>query len=74
MGRVLAVKVIQLAREAGYKRVRLDTLPSMAAAQKLYSELGFVKTEAYYETPIEDTVFMALNLETMNWFSAKNDE
>jgi len=62
LGRRLAVDVIDLARRAGYVRIRLDTLPSMTSARRLYAELGFVVTEAYYDTPLVGTVFMALDL------------
>ena len=47
----------------------LDTLPAMRMAQKLYRELGFTEAPAYYQTPIEGTMFLALNLE--NWSAAE---
>src|SRR5579863_6740788 len=36
MGRRLTETAMQAAREMGYKSIRLDTLPQMAAAQRLY--------------------------------------
>lgn len=47
---------------AGYSRVTLDTLPRMAAAIHLYTSLGFVERGAYYDTPLQDTIFMELQL------------
>jgi len=46
----------------GYDEMRLDTLPMMGDAQRLYVELGFRDIPPYYGTPIERTRFMALRL------------
>ena len=37
----------------------------MRFAVRLYREMGFVETPAYYQTPLEGTMFLALDLE--NW-------
>jgi hypothetical protein len=34
----------------------------MQAATRLYESLGFVWRDAYYETPLRDTIFMELTL------------
>jgi len=65
IGRDLAVAAIQSAKELGYRRILLDTLPAMRIAVKLYRELGFQEAPAYYQTPIEGTMFLALDLH--NW-------
>lgn len=62
VGRALATAAIEAATKAGYRTMRLDTLPAMAAAQSLYRSLGFVTTPAYYESPISGTIFMVLTL------------
>jgi hypothetical protein len=49
----------------GYRKIMLDTLPAMRIAVKLYRELGFDEAPAYYQTPVEGTQFLALDLE--NW-------
>lgn len=54
--------IIGQARKLGYEGMRLDTLPEMAAAQKLYRRFGFEEVERYYETPVDGTVFMGLRL------------
>ncbi len=62
LGKQLALAIIEAARAAGHREMRLDTLASMHEAQALYRSLGFVGIGAYYETPIADTVFMSLRL------------
>jgi carbonic anhydrase len=65
VGRELALAAIRSAKQLGYRRILLDTLPAMRIAVKLYRELGFHDTPAYYPTPVEGTLFLALDLD--NW-------
>jgi len=58
MGRRLTERAMQAAREMGYQRIRLDTLPQMAAAQRLYESLGFRDIPAYYGEPMAGQRFM----------------
>ena len=62
LGRRLVERLVQEAREAGYSRICLDTLPMMASAQALYESLGFVPIEPYVFNPIPGTKFLALEL------------
>jgi ribosomal protein S18 acetylase RimI-like enzyme len=62
VGRMLAEKVVAEAMAIGYASMRLDTLPAMNAATKLYESLGFARIPAYYATPLADTIFMELKL------------
>ena len=62
LGRQLALEAIKTAQTLGYRRILLDTVPAMRIAMKLYRELGFAETPAYYPSPIEGTVFLTLDL------------
>jgi putative acetyltransferase len=62
LGRQLAEAVIAEARERGYRRMLLDTLPEMRAAQVLYRSLGFRETEPYRHNPVPGAAFLELRL------------
>ena len=62
LGRRLAEAAITAAEAAGHREMRLDTLPTMAAAQNLYRALGFAPAAPYYATPVAGTVFLSRSL------------
>ena len=73
VGRELALAAIKAAKSLGYRKVMLDTLPAMRIAVKLYRELGFKEAPAYYPTPVEGTMFLALDLENWSESEIKNE-
>jgi len=58
IGRMLAAAVVSVAREAGYARMRLDSLPWMEAAIALYRAMGFAEIPSYRYNPVPGTVYM----------------
>lgn len=62
-GRALVAAAIAAARAIGYAEMRLDTLPSMVAAQRLYESFGFVDIAPYRDNPVPGARYLALDLE-----------
>lgn len=63
LGRHLIEAVMREAREIGYERMRLDTLPpKMNDAIALYRSFGFKEIAPYYDNPVPGAKFMELSL------------
>jgi len=62
IGEALVAAVIEAAEALGYGEMRLDTLPSMAAAAALYGRFGFAPIPAYYANPIPGTLYFGRKL------------
>jgi GNAT superfamily N-acetyltransferase len=62
LGRRLAEQIVREARDAGYGKMRLDTLPGMVGARVLYQALGFRSIPPYRTNPIDGAVFLELAL------------
>lgn len=63
LGRVLVEAIIEEARKLGYTHMRLDTMPDrMGRAVEIYKSMGFVEIAPYYDSPVDTTKFMELDL------------
>lgn len=62
LGRRLAVQVCDAAREAGYRRICLDTIDTMREAITLYESLGFREIAPYVFNPIAGAKYFARGL------------
>jgi len=69
-GRELAKAAVEAAKTIGYEYIRLDTLPSMESAGRLYRSLGFKPVDPYRYNPFEGAVFMELNLKDFKGFNS----
>lgn len=62
IGKALTQAIIAEARSKAYKKMCLDTVPSMHEAQGLYELLGLHDIEPYRDNPVCGTRFMELRL------------
>ncbi len=54
LGRAMLVGLIEAARSAGYRSIRLDSPDFMTAAHALYRSSGFIDIDSYPESEIPD--------------------
>ncbi|WAS90867.1 GNAT family N-acetyltransferase [Nannocystis punicea] len=62
LGQRLVARVLAEARGLGYRRMFLDTLPSMARAIAMYEALGFKDVPPYRHNPVPGARYLALDL------------
>jgi ribosomal protein S18 acetylase RimI-like enzyme len=59
LGRALTLAVLDRAQSAGRRAIYLDTAPaSMAAAHRLYLDLGFAPCPPYNNNPVENLAYL----------------
>ena len=63
LGRVLTQQLMDLATQAGYSTLLLDTLDDMEAARGLYASLGFADIPPYYFNPIPGAHYLKVDLD-----------
>ena len=62
LGGRLVDGIIGIARDIGYRAIRLDTLPTQQAAQRLYLLRGFAPIPPYRHNPIPGSQFLEMSL------------
>ena len=58
IGVELLKRSLSMAKDLGYKKIRLDTLENMNKAQELYKSFGFYIIPPYRFNPIRGTIYM----------------
>jgi len=72
VGRELIGAILNCAAAIGYRKMRLDTVPSeMARAVELYQKLGFVEIEPYRLNPIPGAKYLELDIKLWQAKNAK---
>ncbi len=72
LGRDLVDAILKCAAAIGYRRMRLDTVPSeMATAVEMYRKLGFIEIQPYRENPVPGATYMELDIRAWQATSAK---
>jgi ribosomal protein S18 acetylase RimI-like enzyme len=58
IGSKLIARILEEASSRKYRSIRLDTLPTMEKAQKLYESFGFYDIEPYVYNPVPGTRYL----------------
>ena len=62
IGNILVTKIIEDAKNIGYKHILLDTFPFLENAIKLYKNLGFYEIESYSNSPMDNLIYLKFDL------------
>ncbi len=62
LGRALSLRLMEEARSAGYREIRLDVHGEFIHARRLYADLGFTAAEPVSYNPVPDAKFLGLLL------------
>ena len=62
IARQLVERVINDAKTIGYDCIRLDTLPFLQDAIRLYKAYGFYEIPRYNDSPMDTSIYMKLDL------------
>jgi ribosomal protein S18 acetylase RimI-like enzyme len=62
LGKMLIARILDEATEKKYRFIRLDTLPTMNKAQKLYEAFGFYDIDPYVYNPITGSRYLEKKL------------
>jgi ribosomal protein S18 acetylase RimI-like enzyme len=62
IGQKLAETIIKDALQLQYQQMILDTFTTLTNAVALYQNLGFYEIEPYYENPLDNVIYLRLDL------------
>lgn len=62
IGDMLVDRLIEEARKQGYRHMLLDTFPFLDRAIEMYRKRGFYEIEKYTDSPMDNTIYMQLDL------------
>ena len=62
IGGALLKRILADAREIGYRRMLLDTLPFLEQAIQMYQNAGFQEIPIYNDSPMSSAIYMRLDL------------
>lgn len=63
IGHELVARIMASAQSLGYETIRLDTIPKMQAAQKIYQEAGFKPIAPYRYNPAPGAIYLECQLD-----------
>ena len=62
IGSKLTSQIIEISRLAGFAKMRLDTERRLEIAINPYRNFGFIEINQYYNNPLEDILYMEIQL------------
>lgn len=62
VGKMMMTKALEIGRNLNFELMRLDTLPTMVKAIKLYRYMGFYEIEGYRFNPFKDAKYFEIRL------------
>lgn len=62
IAKMLVEKVVSDAKGIGYSEMLLDTLPFLQVAIEMYKKMGFYEIDCYNDSPLDNTIYMKLDL------------
>lgn len=74
IGSYLIQKILDDAKEIGYSYIRLDTLPFLQSALRLYQQFGFYEIPRYNDSPMEDSIYMEKPLYALSITCVETDD
>lgn len=71
IGKCLIMELLKQAEMLGYTRMRLDSIPTMETAQRLYESIGFYEIPEYRNNPNKGTKYYELKLHDKSMYQKK---